>query len=53
VQRGEVHRRGGVRVEAQRAPGGGLEIHVIDTGVGIQAEARQHLFDEFFQVEKP
>jgi signal transduction histidine kinase len=40
---------GSVRVEAQ--PGtGGVELHVIDTGVGIAPENRDRLFDEFFQV---
>jgi signal transduction histidine kinase len=40
---------GGVRLDAQRA-GHGVEIHVIDTGIGIGAAARGRLFDEFFQL---
>ncbi|HEX8911080.1 MAG TPA: HAMP domain-containing sensor histidine kinase [Humisphaera sp.] len=40
---------GSVRVEAQ--PGAdGVELHVIDTGVGIAPEHRDRLFEEFFQV---
>jgi signal transduction histidine kinase len=42
---------GGVRVEAQRASNGGIEIHVIDSGIGIEPHLRDHLFDEFFQVK--
>jgi signal transduction histidine kinase len=40
---------GGVRLDAQRA-GQGVEIHVIDTGIGIGPTARGRLFDEFFQL---
>ncbi len=40
---------GGVRIEVQRI-GSSIEIHVIDSGVGIAAEARERLFEEFFQV---
>jgi signal transduction histidine kinase len=30
--------------------GENLEIHVIDSGVGIEPDVQQQLFDEFFQV---
>src|SRR5262249_45048530 len=29
----------------------GVEIHVIDTGPGIADEHKEHLFDEFFQIQ--
>jgi signal transduction histidine kinase len=41
-------RSGGIRVDVQRA-GTGIEIHVVDTGVGIPLEHRERIFDEFFQ----
>jgi signal transduction histidine kinase len=41
---------GSVRLEVDR-DGGGVEIHVIDTGIGISHAAKEHLFDEFFQVQ--
>jgi signal transduction histidine kinase len=41
---------GSVRVEIDRA-GAGLEIHVIDTGIGIPRAMHDHLFDEFFQMQ--
>jgi len=41
--------RGSVRVVVESA-GEGVEVHVIDTGIGIAAEDRDRLFDEFFQV---
>lgn len=40
---------GSVRVEASRSRRG-LEIHVIDTGIGVAPEDRKHLFNEFFQA---
>lgn len=43
---------GGVRVETTTGARG-LEIHVIDTGVGIDTTHRDRLFDEFFQVHNP
>ncbi len=42
--------RGEVRLEAAGLSTG-LEIHVIDTGIGIGPDAQQRLFDEFYQVE--
>jgi signal transduction histidine kinase len=41
--------RGAVRIEVQAA-GAGVELHVIDTGVGIAAEDQPRLFDEFFTL---
>jgi len=41
--------RGAVRVEAESA-GGGVEIHVIDSGIGISCEDVARLFQEFFQA---
>ncbi len=41
---------GSVQVAVQSAAGG-VEIDVIDTGVGIAPEHRDRLFEEFFQVE--
>jgi len=40
---------GEIRIEPQRA-GTGMEIHVVDSGVGIEPELRERLFEEFFQV---
>jgi signal transduction histidine kinase len=39
---------GEVAVEARRAEDGGLEITLRDTGPGIAAEVREHLFDPFY-----
>ena len=41
---------GQVRVETQQA-GTNLEIHVVDTGVGIEVGVQNRLFEEFFQVD--
>jgi signal transduction histidine kinase len=41
---------GSIRIEVDRAEGA-VEIHIIDTGIGIAAEAHEHLFDEFFQMQ--
>jgi signal transduction histidine kinase len=39
---------GTVRLAARRTDGGGAEIQVSDTGVGIDAASRAHLFEPFF-----
>jgi signal transduction histidine kinase len=41
---------GSVRIEVQ-ASHENVEIHVIDTGIGIAPEHMDRLFDEFFQVQ--
>jgi signal transduction histidine kinase len=41
---------GSVRVEVDQAKGG-VEIHVIDTGLGVASEMHEQLFDEFFQIQ--
>jgi signal transduction histidine kinase len=41
---------GSVRVTVQVA-GSGVEIHVIDTGIGIPIGLQDHLFDEFYQIQ--
>ncbi|NNE12732.1 MAG: PAS domain S-box protein [Ilumatobacter sp.] len=41
---------GGVHVEAHRA-GDGVELQVLDTGIGIPADHLDRIFDEFEQVE--
>jgi signal transduction histidine kinase len=41
--------RGGVLVGARRR-NGQIAIDVVDTGVGIAAEDREHIFEEFYQV---
>jgi signal transduction histidine kinase len=40
---------GGFRLEVDTS-GSSIEIHVIDTGVGIDPEMKDRLFDEFFQL---
>lgn len=42
--------RGGVRIEVERT-GSAVEIHVIDSGIGIAADVQGQLFDEFFQAQ--
>ncbi len=41
---------GSVKVHVERAATG-VEIHVIDTGIGIAPALHEHLFDEFFQIQ--
>jgi signal transduction histidine kinase len=41
---------GEIRIEPQRV-GDGIEIHVIDSGIGIEPKVRERLFEEFFQVQ--
>ncbi|HEX8521497.1 MAG TPA: HAMP domain-containing sensor histidine kinase [Tepidisphaeraceae bacterium] len=42
-------KQGGVRLEAD-TNGKGIELHVIDTGIGIAQEHCEHLFKEFYQI---
>src|SRR5262249_30307733 len=39
---------GTIRLAARRLPGGGAEIQVSDTGVGIDPASLAHVFDPFF-----
>jgi signal transduction histidine kinase len=41
--------QGSVRIEVQAATRA-VEVHVIDTGIGIPPESRDRLFEEFFQA---
>jgi signal transduction histidine kinase len=41
---------GSIKVEVDRSATA-VEIHVIDTGVGIEPAMHEHLFDEFFQIK--
>ena len=45
--------RGRVDVRCSRTDDGGVEIHVQDTGVGIQSTQLEHIFDEFYQIKNP
>lgn len=44
--------RGGVLIGCRRQ-GGNLHIDVIDTGIGIQPNKHEEIFEEFFQVGNP
>ncbi|MDB5174858.1 MAG: two-component hybrid sensor and regulator, partial [Phycisphaerales bacterium] len=44
---------GEVLVEAQNLEGRGVQIRVVDTGIGIPEESLRHIFDEFFQLRNP
>ncbi len=44
--------RGRIEIEAE-VSGARLRCRIADTGVGICADDRQYIFDEFFQVEDP
>ena len=41
---------GSVRIEAE-TDGTGLEIHIIDTGIGVAPQHVEKLFDEFYQID--
>lgn len=41
-----------VRVELERAPGGGVLLRVIDHGVGIPPAEQARIFERFYQVDK-
>jgi signal transduction histidine kinase len=43
-------KEGSVRVAVERLPGK-LQIHVIDTGIGIAPDAQKNLFQKFVQAE--
>lgn len=44
--------RGGVLIGCRRQ-GGNLHIDVVDTGIGIQSDKHEEIFEEFFQVGNP
>ena len=46
------NRPGGSVTISTRESGGAARIEVVDTGIGIPAEAMPHLFDRFFRVDK-
>jgi len=45
-------RQGGILLGCRRRAGG-LEIQVVDTGIGIPEEARERIFDDFYQIGNP
>ncbi len=45
--------QGQIQIEAARVDANGVQIRVIDTGIGIAPEYLRHIFDEFFQLRNP
>ncbi|HEV7843526.1 MAG TPA: HAMP domain-containing sensor histidine kinase, partial [Pyrinomonadaceae bacterium] len=42
---------GSIQVEVERVPSGGVQISVIDTGIGFDTVAFPHIFEEFRQLD--
>lgn len=42
---------GSIQVEVERVPSGGVQISVIDTGIGFDTGAFPHIFEEFRQLD--
>ncbi len=45
--------RGGVLVAARRCAGDVVRVDVWDTGSGISPDQQQHVFDEFYRINRP